>query len=166
MSHRSESNLGGNVPTAIGESEATRQLEGPPVYAHATLDSSKGRGALGLAATSVHPVAIQIGLGAVTWFLAVAWLYFAWGRHVDFDLAIATGFFVMFFTLFLRVASMAINDPRWLERKVSFPEFLQSRVTTATGDMRGWDVLIEISLVPVSLALAATLIGLAWLLLR
>jgi hypothetical protein len=39
MSHRSESNLGGNVPTAIGESEATRQLEGPPVYAHATLES-------------------------------------------------------------------------------------------------------------------------------
>lgn len=41
-------------------------------------------------------------------------------------------------------------------------EFLASKVALATGEESGRDVLIEIALVPVALAFAATLIGLAW----
>ena len=41
-------------------------------------------------------------------------------------------------------------------------EFLTSKVGLATGTESGRDVLIEIALVPVVLAFAATLIGLAW----
>ncbi|MGC2341351.1 MAG: hypothetical protein WA453_07175 [Methyloceanibacter sp.] len=55
-----------------------------------------------------------------------------------------------------------MNDPRWNLRKTSFREFLDSDVGTATGKMRGRDVLTEIATVPVSLALAATIIGLIW----
>jgi hypothetical protein len=63
----------------------------------------------------------------------------------------------------LLTASYGVNDPRWNLRKTSFREFLDSDVgTTATGKMRGRDVLIEIATVPVSLALAATIIGLIW----
>ena len=59
----------------------------------------------GLATMGMHHSMIQIGLGGVVWFLAVTWLYFVWGRHVDLDLAVAAGIFVMFFTLFLLLAT-------------------------------------------------------------
>jgi len=42
-------------------------------------------------------------------------------------------------------------------------EFLHSNVGLATGEESGRDVLIEIALVPVTLAFAATVIGLAWM---
>jgi hypothetical protein len=112
--------------------------------------------------TRVHPAVFQVGLGAAIWFVSVSWLYFAWGSHVDLDLAVATGFFIMFFTLFLIAAAGIIKDPRWFQKRVSFRKFLRSDVPTYTGKMRGKDALIEITLIPVSLAFAASIIGLAW----
>jgi hypothetical protein len=94
--------------------------------------------------------------------LAVSWLYFAWGTKVDLDLAVATGFFVMFFTLFLMMATGILKDTRRSQQRTSFRKFLRSKVATYTGERRGADVLIEITLIPVSLAIAATMIGLAW----
>ena len=63
--------------------------------------------------TGVGLALVKIALSAVAWFLAVAWLDFSGGPHVDLVLAIVTGFFVMLFTLLLVAASMAISDPRW-----------------------------------------------------
>ena len=73
-----------------------------------------------------------------------------------------TVFFAIFFTLFLLLASFSVADPRWPTRQTSVREFLASKVGLATGEESGRDVLIEIALVPVALAFAATLIGLAW----
>jgi hypothetical protein len=73
-----------------------------------------------------------------------------------------TLFFATFFTLFLFTASYSTHDPRWPARDTSFREFLESRVGIGGGTMRGRDVLIQIALIPVALAFAATLIGLAW----
>jgi hypothetical protein len=104
----------------------------------------------------VHPAAVEIAVAAAIWFLAVTWLAFASGPEIDYLLVIVTLFFVIFFTLFLLTASYSLHD----KRCTSFREFLNSTVGIATGDERGRDVLIEVALVPVSLALAATLIGL------
>jgi hypothetical protein len=112
--------------------------------------------------TGVHPAVIKIALSAVVWFLAVAWLDFSGGPEVDLDLAVVTGFFVMFFTLFLLTASMVVDDPRWKQPKARFIEFLKDEVPIDRGTMRGRDVLIHIILLPVCLAAAATLIGLVW----
>ena len=112
--------------------------------------------------TSVHPSVIKILLGVTAWFLLVTWFSFARGGEVNLNLAIAILFFLFFFGLFLLTSSYGVNDPRWNLRKTSFREFLDSDVGTATGKMRGRDVLIEIATVPVSLALAATIIGLIW----
>ena len=68
----------------------------------------------------------------------------------------------MFFTLFLLTASYTLKDPRWAVRETSFGEFLQSDIGIGTGTMRGRDVLIQITLIPLALAFAATLIGLVW----
>jgi hypothetical protein len=113
---------------------------------------------------SVHPVAIEIGLAATLWFLAMAWLSFAWGREIDLDLAVASLFFVMFFTLFLTTASRAVHDKRWSLRQESFAAFLHDDdIAIDRGRMSGPDVLIEVTLIPVALAFAATLIGLTWM---
>jgi hypothetical protein len=111
--------------------------------------------------TGVHPVAIKVGLSAVVWFLAVTWLNFARGTEVDLALTVVTGFFVMYLTVFLATASMAVNAPRWRQHKASFTEFLKDDVRSDSG-VRGRDVLIHIVLLPVSLAIAATLLGLIW----
>jgi hypothetical protein len=113
---------------------------------------------------TVHPVVIEIAAGVAIWFLAVTWLSFAKGGEVDWDLVVATLFFVIFFSLLLLTASFAARDPRWSLGHTSFRDFLHGEVSTATGTMRGRDVLVEILLVPVSLALAATAIGLVFVL--
>ena len=110
----------------------------------------------------VHPIVVKIAIGAVIWFLAVTWLAFAGRGGVDWDLTVVSLFFAIFFTLFLLLASFSVADPRWPTRRTTLREFMTSRVGLATGKESGRDVLIEIALVPVTLAFAATLIGLAW----
>lgn len=111
----------------------------------------------------VHPIAIETALAAALWFIAVSWLAFAHDAETDYLLVIVTLFFVIFFTLFLFTATYSRGDPRWPAKRTSFREFLDGTVSTATGDERGRDVLIEIAAMPVTLALAGTLIGLAWM---
>ncbi len=115
------------------------------------------------AQTSVHPAAIEIALAAALWFIAVTWVSFARGAEVDWDLVVVTLFFVFFFALFLFTASYGFKDARWRQRDTNFREFLDSEVGTATGRMSGREVLLEIAVIPASLALAATLIGLIWI---
>jgi hypothetical protein len=115
------------------------------------------------AETSVHPATIGVVLAAALWFIAVTWVSFARGAEVDWDLVVVTLFFIFFFALFLFTASYGLKDPRWRQRGTSFHEFLDSDVGTATGPMRGRDVLLEVAVIPVSLAFAATMIGLVWI---
>ena len=90
-----------------------------------------------LPVTGVHPAVIKIAMSAVVWFLAVAWFDFSGGPEVDLNLAVVTGFFVMFFTLFLLAATMVINDPRWKQPKAGFAEFLKDRIPIDRGTMGG-----------------------------
>jgi hypothetical protein len=115
------------------------------------------------AQTGVHRAAIEVALAAALWFIAVTWISFARGMEVDWDLVVVTLFFIFFFALFLFTATYGLKDPRWSQRDTSFREFLNSEVGTATGPMRGREVLLEIAVIPVSLALAATMIGLIWI---
>ena len=111
----------------------------------------------------VHPIVVQTGIGAALWFVAVVWLAFAAGTETDYLLVIVTMFFVMFFVLFLFLASYSLKDQRWPSRSTGLREFLTSEVGVGSGKMSGRDVLIEATLLPVALAFAATLIGLAWM---
>jgi hypothetical protein len=133
------------------EAEATRTVAAPEASS-AEQESETG----------VHPVAAKVTIGAAVWFLAVTWLSFAWGGEVDFLLAIVILFFAFFIGLFLLTASYSVKDPRWPVRETSLREFLDSDVRIGSGTMRGRDVLIEIATMPIALALAGTLIGLAW----
>ena len=114
-------------------------------------------------ASASTPIAIETAIAAALWFIAVTWLAFAHGIETDYLLLIVTLFFVIFITLFLFTATYSRGDPRWPTERTSFREFLNGTVSTATGEERGCDVLIEIVLLPVVLAFGATLIGLAWM---
>jgi hypothetical protein len=46
----------------------------------------------------------------------------------------------------------------------AWDEFFNTRVETATGKMIGWQAAIEITVIPLALALGATLIGIVWML--
>lgn len=116
------------------------------------------------APSGVHPVVIEIALGAVLWFLVMSWLTFAWGREVDFNLVVVTAFFIFFLALFLLTASFALPDPRWRQPHMSFRRFLHARIDTATGATSGREVLVQIAALPLTLALGGTLIGIVWVL--
>jgi hypothetical protein len=108
----------------------------------------------------VHHVVVETAMAAALWFIAVTWLAFAAGPEIDYLLVIVTLFFVMFFVLFLLTASYSLHDPRWPAPDTTFREFLKDKVGIGSGTMTGREVLIEIAILPVSLAFAATLIGL------
>ena len=116
--------------------------------------------------TRIHPAVFKIALSAVAWFLAVAWLNFAGGVEVDMIMSVMTGFFVMFFTLFLVAVSMILNDRRWRQGKTSFHKFLEEDVQIDSYTMPGRDVLIQITSLPVILAAGGTFIGLIWSIVR
>ena len=116
----------------------------------------------GAEATEVGvPIAVA-ALAAALWFIAMVWIAFAAGPESDYLLVIVTLFFMMFFTLFLLLASDSVKDPRWPSRTMRLREFLRSKVAIGSSTMSGRDVLIETALIPVALPFAATLIGLAW----
>jgi len=116
-------------------------------------------------ATGIHPIVFEIAIGAVLWFLAVTWIAFAGKGGIDLDLAVVTLFCTMFVSLFLLVASLNERDSRWPAKHTNLCTFLDSDVQIGSGTMRGRNVLIEIAMIPVTLAFAATLIGLVWMIL-
>lgn len=116
-------------------------------------------------ATGIHPMAFEIAIGAVLWFLAVTWIAFAGKGGIDLDLAIVTLFCTIFVSLLLLVASLNGRDSRWPAKQTTLRTFLDSDVQIGSGTMPGRSVLIEIALIPVTLAVAATLIGLVWMIL-
>jgi hypothetical protein len=112
--------------------------------------------------TGVHPMVAKVAIGATIWFLLVTWLAFAHGAETDFVLVVVILFFAFFLGLFLLTASFSAKDERWPVRDANFREFLGSDIRIGSGTLPGREVLIQIALLPVALALAATLIGLAW----
>src|SRR6476646_3813234 len=83
--------------------------------------------------TGVHPAVIKIAMSAVVWFLAVAWFDFSGRPEGDLTLAVVTGFFVTFFTLFLLAGSMVSEAPRWKQPKARFGELLKDQIPVDRG---------------------------------
>ena len=100
----------------------------------------------------VHPIVVKTAIAGALWFIAVVWL--AFGRVGD-QLPSRDRDAV------LRDAR-SVEDLRWPSLTPHLREFLDSEIGIAGGKMSGRDVLIETALIQVSLAFAATLIGLAW----
>jgi hypothetical protein len=101
-------------------------------------------------------------LAAFAWMLAAAWIAFGGSREPDFVLAAASLLFLIFLTLPVLIYVTASHH--MTAKPETLRHFLQSEVDTATGPLPGLAVWTEIAVIPVALALAATLIGLVYLL--
>jgi hypothetical protein len=89
--------------------------------------------------------------------MLAAWLAFSGAAGTDLDLAIAT----VLCTVFLGIPFIMRRTAwHWLKRphRISKP-FLESRIAIATGTISGAEAWLQVILIPVALAVAATLIG-------
>jgi hypothetical protein len=95
---------------------------------------------------------------AFAWMMLAAWLAFGGATGTDLDLAVATVLFVVFLALPIIMHRTAANR-QGHEPKPAPQRFRSSQVEIATGTLSGREAWLEVLLIPIALALAATLIG-------
>ena len=87
----------------------------------------------------------------------------------DLDLLGVSGFAIIFFTLTLGLASCVAEEPRWggngtNHANITFKQFAEDNVSTATGTISGRAALVQILVLPVTLAFGMVTIGLIFVL--
>lgn len=95
------------------------------------------------------------------WMLLAAW--FAFGRDRETDFLLATVFVFSLVVAGILFAMRYTVRQRLRHVAVSAESFSGSSVDTATGNLPGADVWIQILIIPFALALAATAIGAVFL---
>ena len=115
-------------------------------------------------------VVVRLGVASKI-FLAYAVLAVAFFMTGDLasnlDLYGVAGFAVIFFTLTLSLSRRAAVDPRWGGRsRATFTEFIEDNVAIATGTVSGREAMLQILLLPATLALGMIAIGLVFALAR
>lgn len=110
-----------------------------------------------LPATSVHPGAIAIALGAAAYFVIACWVTFG-GGEASLVLAVVTLTLTVMFCLLAGGGALARNVEPHRQSTRSFGEFLNGDVDVETGRITGRAALLQIAAMPVILALGGTLI--------
>lgn len=105
------------------------------------------------------PIVYRSIIIAFAWMMAAAWLAFG-SSATDLDLAIATVLGIVFLALpiVLYRTTCTACDRQQGPRAVR-NQRLSSPVDTATGTLSGREACLQVLLIPVALALAATVIG-------
>jgi hypothetical protein len=97
---------------------------------------------------------------AFAWMLTTAWLAFGNNTATDLDLLIVTVLCVM--SLMLPLAMDHTNAAHLRVRHPDLKQFFSSRLDTATGSLPAGEAWLQVALIPVGLAIAATLIGIIY----
>ena len=134
------------------------QNQAEPVTTEDRTGTQEVRSGYGVMAGSEFPTAIYFSVaGAFAWMLGAAWLAFGTNAGTDLDLAMVT----VLALVFLGIPTIMHHTAATRYRSVPKPiaGFLSSQVDTATGWMPARQAWLEVMLIPLALALAATLIG-------
>ncbi|WP_022728662.1 hypothetical protein [Fodinicurvata sediminis] len=109
----------------------------------------------------LHPGFFWVVILAWLWLVAAFWSAFAGDLQSAWVVTISTAFFAMYFGL--SAILMGLQRDREPVHK-GFLAFLKGRMDTFTGAVSGRGALVQVAIIPVSLALAGTgmAIGLAW----
>lgn len=106
---------------------------------------------------------------AYCWMLGATWLAFGGGggdARTNLVLAIATllvAIFIAIPILACRTATSHLAISSTVESKrVELAQFLDSRIETEAGTLSGWETWLQVILIPVALAVAASFIGAAY----
>jgi len=100
-------------------------------------------------------------VAAFAWMIGMAWIAFGSGMEPDFALGFASLLMIICLGILLFIQTTARHHMK--AGQESLHDFLSREVDTATGSLPGYAAWIEIAIIPVSLALAATLIGAVYL---
>jgi len=109
------------------------------------------------------PKAVYITvIGAFAWMFAIAWVAFGSADGTDLDLGIASVLAIVSLAIPLAIHHTAFR--RTHEGQTPLHKFMAVPFDTFTGDMPARQAWLEVALIPVALAVAATLFGAAFLL--
>jgi len=107
------------------------------------------------------PAVYESVIIAFAWMLAAAWLAFGGLVGTDLDLIVVTVLCTIFLTL--PIVMYRTNAVPSQMRQLDLKHFLSSRFETATGSLPAGEAWLQVALIPVALAAAATLIGVVYL---
>lgn len=145
--------LGQSGGQAAAEDEATRATADEP------------RSSFGTVPGAEFPPFVYISvLAAFAWIMLASWLAFASDMDAALSLGIAIVLGIVFFALPVIIREVAVATSRGKPKTAG--DFLSAPVEIATGQLRGSSAWLQVLLIPLALALAATLIGAADLLAR
>ena len=159
----------GRSPENRSDDRQEREQAWPPLRLTTSPSHSDARGeprsSLGTVPGAEFPAFVYVSvLAAFAWIMLASWLAFAGDMDAALALGIAVVLAIVFFGLPIIIRHVAIafshNKPR------TTGDFLSAPVDTATGPLPGSSAWLQVLLIPLALALAATLIGAAYLLVR
>ena len=104
----------------------------------------------------MHPDVFKIALFCWVMLLVVFWTTFAMSANATFMVAIGTLYAIVYFGVPFLMSRIA-----GVSSKASFPlsVFLDGRFDTLYGPIRGWEALLQVILVPLSLSIGGVAIG-------
>lgn len=109
----------------------------------------------------IHPQAIGLAALGVVVFLLASTQFLSGDPGSDLNIYGIAGFAVIFFTLTLGLAWHIGRDPRWGgPSRSSLRAFADDNVAIATGTISGHEALIQILVLPATLALGMVVLGL------
>jgi hypothetical protein len=111
------------------------------------------------APVGIHPYAIGTALAAAIWFVIAMAISFSGTLESDYLIAVTVGFSVIFFWLLLSTAMRAADYACRALPRFSFRRFLAGEVPINTGKVSGREALVQILVLPITLAIGATVIG-------
>jgi hypothetical protein len=130
----------------------------------ATAEAGHGPGHNARHFDSLPDAAHGITAGAFGGMMLVYWLVFGAHAEAALSVAVSTVYVVMFFGtpwMLARLGESLLRQRHGGNAAPSLRDFLGGWLDTWTGPMSGWSALIQVTLIPVGLALATLGIGLA-----
>ncbi len=126
---------------------------------------SEPRSSYGMLPGAEFPAFVYVSvLAAFGWIMIASWLAFAGDTDADLALGMAVVLAIVFFALPIVIRHIAAAFCR--PNREAPRDFLAAPVETATGPLSGANAWLQVLIIPLSLALGATLIGVANVLVR
>jgi hypothetical protein len=100
-------------------------------------------------------------LGSYAWLLVIAWIIFGGSVETDLALVVVATICVMLLAIPVVASRMAFNHsihPRFRRKRVR-----STHLGTATGELAAREAYLQILIIPITLALAATLFAIVYL---
>jgi hypothetical protein len=157
------------MANVAGVSEARKDRRRTAPTARRLVSASEVRAAAPFqerSAVGIHPLALRLPMVAAAWFLISMAISFSDTLETGYLMAIVIGFGLIFFGLTIGLAMHASGSADGLRSASGYRRFVRGEVDVYTGAISGRAALVQLTVLPVTLALGGMAIGLVYLLVR